>query len=103
MSVNRVPDTPVFTAPSRFRGKRAMTSKRTALTFALWAAVILGRAQGQQYVISTYAGGPPPPRANMTLSVRSVATDAAGNVYFSSSYYPPLGSTDSCVCVFKLD
>ncbi len=53
-------------------------------------------AEAQQYVISTYAGGPPPPGANMTVSVGSVVTDAAGNLYFSAF-------STSCACVFKLD
>src|SRR5258708_5013532 len=53
-------------------------------------------AEAQQYVISTYAGGPPPPGANMTVSVGSVVTDAAGNLYFSDF-------SNSCACVFKLD
>ena len=73
---------------------------RTLFGLALWSAAL---AQAQPYVISTYAGGPPPTSANTTVSVRTVATDAAGNVYFSTFYYPAIGSTDSCTCVFKLD
>jgi hypothetical protein len=53
----------------------------------------------QQYVISTYAGGAPPPTPSPAVSGSigapfSVAADAAGNVYFTS---PDLLS------VFKLD
>src|SRR6266849_4837398 len=55
-------------------------------------------AWAQQYVISTIAGGAPPPTpvagVNASLGATyAVATDAAGNVYFSSS--------DNCV--FRLD
>src|SRR6266404_3704086 len=51
----------------------------------------------QQYVISTYAGGAPPPTPAQGVNVAfgaalGVAADAAGNVYF-----PSLN------CVFKLD
>ncbi len=58
------------------------------ITSTLWA---------QQYVISTYAGGAPPPTpiAGVSASIgipTGVATDPAGNVYFSSLN-----------CVLKLD
>ena len=59
-------------------------------------------AQGQEYVISTFAGGAPPPTpvlgVNMGLgtfqggSVQSVAADVVGNTYFVAFH-----------CVFKLD
>jgi sugar lactone lactonase YvrE len=54
-------------------------------------------AQTQQYVISTFAGGAPPPTpvlgVNMGLgSLRSIAADGLGNTYFVESH-----------CVFKLD
>ncbi len=71
-----------------------MKGCRTVFGFALLSIAF---AQAQQYVISTYAGGLAPPGANMIVSVGSVATDAAGNVYFSGSY------NNSCLCVFKLD
>src|SRR5690242_12230441 len=71
--------------PCHFGGV-TMTTQRRALIFACYAAVILCRAQGQQYVISTYAGGPQPSGAKMTVRVLSVAADAAGNIYFSTSY-----------------
>src|ERR1700693_684651 len=59
--------------------------------------VFISFAHAQQYVISTYAGGvpPPTPAAGVATSIgfpRSVATDAAGNVYFAGNE-----------CVFKLD
>lgn len=61
--------------------------------FALLSAV----AAAQQYVISSYAGGSPPPTpaAGLNASIGSplgVATDSAGNVFFTSLN-----------CVFKLD
>ena len=68
-----------------------------AASFLLLGAAVLALAQGQQYVISTYAGGAPP--LTPTLSVdkaigdaRALATDDAGNLYFVSFN-----------CVFKLD
>jgi hypothetical protein len=47
-------------------------------------------AQTQQYVISTYAGGAPPPTPARAVDVSigyatGVTADAAGNVYFASS------------------
>lgn len=47
-------------------------------------------AAGQQYVISTFAGGAPPPSPVPALSISlgsvwGVATDSVGNVYLSSS------------------
>jgi trimeric autotransporter adhesin len=64
---------------------------------AALALVASSVAQAQEYVISTYAGGAPPPTpvAGVSASIAaplSVATDAAGNVYFASDN-----------CVFKLD
>ncbi len=59
----------------------------------------LARAQTQQFVISTYAGGGLPatiPVAGGNAAIgppQGVTTDASGNVYFISSYYG----------VFKLD
>src|SRR5437899_344663 len=67
-------------------------------TFSAVVGLLLasGASWAQQYVISTIAGGAPPPTptAALTASINpgSVATDNAGNVYFPSSY-----------CVFKLD
>ena len=58
---------------------------RTACSFLLCAT-----ASAQQYIISTYAGGAPPPTpaAAMTVHIgwaRGVAADGAGNVYFASA------------------
>jgi uncharacterized protein (TIGR03437 family) len=55
-------------------------------------------AFAQRYVISTVAGGAPPPTPAPALSssigsVRGVATDASGNVYFSTDLH----------CVFRVD
>jgi len=55
------------------------------------------RTPAQEYVISTFAGGAPPPTPvegiNMPIGlVQSVASDAAGNTYFAAFH-----------CVFKLD
>src|SRR5262249_55268280 len=54
-------------------------------------------AQAHDYVISTFAGGGPPPTPVLGVdmpigALQSVATDATGNTYFVASY-----------CVFKLD
>ena len=59
--------------------------------------LLAGATWAQQYVISTIAGGAPPPTpaAALTVSIGApsgVATDSAGNVYFLSLN-----------CVFKLD
>ena len=57
--------------------------------FSLWFLLFCGAAWGQQYVISTIAGGGPPPtptaanRASIGDPAR-VAVDSAGNVYFGS-------------------
>lgn len=57
-----------------------------------------GAAVAQQYVISTYAAGAPPPTPVTALNasigyVTAVGADEAGNVYFISSLN----------CVFKVD
>src|ERR1035438_4447307 len=72
----------------------SMRSARIAFAFLLLSAVA---AQAQWYVISTYAGGGPPatPARGVDVPIshpQSVATDAAGNLYFIG-----LGG------VFKLD
>jgi sugar lactone lactonase YvrE len=71
-----------------------MKLRRTA--FGILFSVALA-AQAQEYVISTFAGGAPPPTpvlgVNMSIgSFQSVAADAVGNAYFIGSH-----------CVFKLD
>jgi uncharacterized protein (TIGR03437 family) len=64
----------------------------------IFGFLLLGTTvSAQQYVISTYAGGAPPPTPALGVSVPfgarfGVAADAAGNVYF-----PSLN------CVFKVD
>ncbi len=69
------------------------------MTGRLFSALVLcaGIVSAQQYVISTVAGGSPLPTPIAALSVplsgiEGIATDSAGNVYFSASN-----------CVFKLD
>jgi uncharacterized protein (TIGR03437 family) len=67
----------------------------------LWGAGLVlsaSPAWAQQYLISTYAGGAAPPLPTPGTSAAagspfSVATDASGNLYFSSTLS----------CVFKLD
>jgi trimeric autotransporter adhesin len=56
-------------------------------------------SRAQQYVISNYAGGPPPPGTSQATPAGSVATDASGNVYFATYS----AGNNPCVCVFKLD
>jgi sugar lactone lactonase YvrE len=71
--------------------------KRAATVYLFFSAALLTPAQAQQYVISTYAGGPGPQSASAGYFGLGVATDAAGNVYFSGWDNP------YCTCVFKLD
>jgi sugar lactone lactonase YvrE len=68
--------------------------RASIITFLLSPASF---AQAQGYIISTFAGGAPPPTpilgVDMPLgTVQSVAADAMGNTYFVASH-----------CVFKLD
>ena len=69
-----------------------MTLTRGSIIFL--SAAVLGLAQ--EYVISTFAGGAPPPTPvlgiDMPIAPQSVTTDALGNTYFVASN-----------CVFKLD
>ncbi|MGD1073075.1 MAG: hypothetical protein ABSB15_23395 [Bryobacteraceae bacterium] len=63
----------------------------------LWFLLTGGSALAQQYIISTYAGGAPPPTPASALKSslgypQSVAADRYGNVFFTSLN-----------CVFKLD
>jgi sugar lactone lactonase YvrE len=72
-----------------------MRVKRALIVFFFLGGVLL--AQAQEYVISTFAGGAPPPTpvlgVDMPLgTVQSVAADSMGNTYFVASH-----------CVFKLD
>ena len=72
--------------------------KLTTAAIGFWflATAILAASQDQQYVISTYAGGAPPPTPvsglNMPMTQGQVAVDAAGNAYFTSFN-----------CIFRLD
>ena len=64
----------------------------------LWCvSVCVATGWGQEYTISTIAGGAPPPTPVPALNAstgppRGVATDDAGNLYFTSLH-----------CVFKVD
>src|SRR6266566_1361697 len=67
----------------------AMKSDRVCVVFLLLAATTL--AQTQSYIISTYAGGAPPPTPSPALHMwigypQFLAADAAGNIYFSTDY-----------------
>jgi hypothetical protein len=60
-----------------------------AAGFLLLGTALLAPAQGQQYVISTYAGGVPPPAPTRSSDqaigdARALATDDEGNLYFVS-------------------
>jgi hypothetical protein len=75
-----------------------MVFSREATVLLILVGLVSAPALAQQYTISTYAGGgPQPPGMGIAFNIRSIATDAAGNVYFSSAY------NNSCTCVFKLD
>ncbi len=68
-----------------------------AASFLLLGAALLAPAQGQQYGISIYAGGAPPPTPTLSINqaignASSLTSDYAGNVYFVSFN-----------CVFRLD
>src|ERR1019366_3857406 len=76
-----------------------MFPSRAALAFLL----LHGASTAQQYVISTVAGGTPPPTPVAALSASfstpgGVPVDAAGNVYFSSAGENPTGAN-----IFKVD
>jgi serine/threonine-protein kinase len=76
--------------------------KQAATVLLFMCVAIVARAQGQQYVISTYAGGGPPSTPTPGLYMwfgfaQSVAADRAGNIYFTA------GWAGSLNCVFKLD
>lgn len=72
-----------------------MRIRGASVLLAFAAATAL--AQAQEYVISTYAGGvpPPTPAAAINMSIgpaQTIASDAAGNTYFVSLN-----------CIFRLD
>ena len=78
------------------RGESTMKLTRASIVFLFLGAAVLIR--GQEYVISTFAGGAPPPTPVMAVDmpigtvVQGVAADALGNTYFVAFF-----------CVFKLD
>jgi trimeric autotransporter adhesin len=77
-----------------------MVLLRAAIAFLILAGSISLPALAQQYTISTYAGrGAQPPGMGVAFFIRSITTDAAGNVYFANAYNVPY----PCICVFKLD
>ena len=59
-----------------------MRLTRAFVAFILLGAAISVPVPAQQYVISAYAGSPPPPGASQQISVGNVVTDAS---YMSSS------------------
>jgi sugar lactone lactonase YvrE len=72
-----------------------MRFTRAAIVFLFTGTIVL--AEAQHYVISTYAGGvpPPTPATGINLSIgypKAMAVDAAGNAYFIALN-----------CVFKVD
>ena len=76
-----------------------MSRARILMNLLLAAGAALDTAPARQYVISTYAGGGPPPERAPAMdvwigSVLGVATETAGSVYFSSSEFN---------VIFKLD
>ena len=85
-----------------------MFNNRIGLILTLAGITTLPAAQAQQFVISTYAGGPSartPVSALTTAigSVQCIATDAAGNVYFTSLYASYPAYYHGKYGVFKLD
>lgn len=76
---------------------RHTTGFQTAIQLLVLTLLGISAVEGQQYVISTVAGGAPPPTpiAGVQASIGSphgVAVDLAGNLYFTSLN-----------CVFRLD
>ena len=68
-----------------------------AASFLLLGTALLAPARGQQYTISTYAGGAPPPTPTLSVDkaigyAGALAFDYVGNLYFVSFN-----------CVFRLD
>jgi trimeric autotransporter adhesin len=85
-----------------------MFNNRIGLILALAGITTLPAAQAQQFTISTYAGGPSArtPVAALTTaigSVQSIATDTAGNVYFTSLYASYPAYYHGKYGVFKVD
>ena len=74
-----------------------MRLTRAAIGFLFLGTAVFAPAQDQQYTISTYAGGAPPPTPTLSADkaiggAASLATDNAGNLYFVSFN-----------CIFRLD
>src|SRR5438046_9328610 len=68
-----------------------------AIGFLFLGTAVFSPAQGQQYIISTYAGGAPPPTPALSVdkaigNAAALAGDDGGNLYFVSFN-----------CVFRLD
>ena len=86
---------------------RASISKLQLAATLLIASA--GGARGQQFVISTVAGAPPPgttPVAATTVAIGfpgGVTTDAAGNVFFTSYPYVMGNPGQEHETVLKLD
>src|SRR6516162_6657978 len=81
---------------------------RVLLTLALSGPSSLVSGEAQQFVISTYAGGPsaatPIPALNAAIgSPQSIATDGSGNVYFASLFAGSPAYYHGRYGVFKLD
>jgi uncharacterized protein (TIGR03437 family) len=74
-----------------FSGTRSLMTRALGLI-----ALVNSLAAAQGYLISTFAGGAPPPTPiaalQMTIYPQGIAADSSGNLYFISSN-----------CVFKLD
>lgn len=85
-----------------------MIQTRIVFIVALAGTAALAPAQTQQFVISTYAGGPsatmPIAAANVAIgSPQGVTADAMGNVYFSSLNADSPAYYHGRYGVFKLD
>jgi uncharacterized protein (TIGR03437 family) len=81
---------------------------RVLLTLVLSGAAILVPGQAQQFVISTYAGGPSATTPIQALNVaigspQGIAADASGNVYFTSLFAGSPAYYHGRYGVFKLD
>src|ERR1700693_4295287 len=86
-----------------------MIPNRVILTLVFLSGVLTSmQAQGQKFVISTYAGLPSATLPNPALSTaigspQGIATDRAGNVYFTSLTPDSPAYYHGRYGVFKLD